>query len=143
MAEMFLSGLPEIDLEHPLDERKCMICLAVYGTETEEDGVVETAVRLPCGHDIGARCIRTWLSPDKEARNSCPACRMTFFPAEPRPYLEHGVFREEGGDEEEEDDWHGFRDRFNSTAFIRLVLDIIGEDGQPEGQEMPQRGARI
>ena len=87
-----------------------MICLAVYGTETKEDGALEIAVRLPCGHDVGARCIWTWLCPDKEARNSCPACRMAFFPAQPRPYLEHEVFGVEGRDEEEEDDWHGFRD---------------------------------
>ena len=143
MAEIFLSELPEIDLEHLLDESKCMICLTEYSTETKEDATVETAVRLPCGHDVGARCIRTWLSPEKEGRNSCPACRMTFFPAQPRPYLEHGLFGMEGRDMEEEDDRHRVRDRTYSPAFVRLFLGLIGEIGQPEGQEMPQREARM
>lgn len=142
MAEIFLSELPEISLEHLLDESKCMICLTAYSTETKEDATVETAARLPCGHHVGASCIRTWLSPDKEGRNSCPACRMTFFPAQPRPYLEHELFGMEGRDMEE-DDRHGFRDSTNTSAFIRLVLGLIGEIGQPEGQEMPQREARM
>ena len=51
-------------------------------------GVVEWEIRLPCGHSVGSSCIVTWLRDN----NSCPACRKTFFPAQPRPYLEHGIF---------------------------------------------------
>lgn len=126
-----------------------MICREVYGTETEEEGAVETAIRLPCGHDCGAGCIRTCLSPDKEARNTCPACRRTFFPAQPRPYLEHGLF-------DEDDDWHAARGlinpfprfillpRPNPAASFLSALHMVGQAGQPprEGQEVPQLGAR-
>ncbi len=147
MAQIFLDGLPQVTLEGLTAESKCMICLNEYGTEIEEDSV-ENAVRLPCGHDVGAKCIQTWLSPDKEARNSCPACRMTFFPAQPRPYMEHSEI-EEVGEEDEEDDWHGSRGRASIPlwpslgAFFRGVLCIVGEAGQPpqEGQIL-QRDAR-
>ena len=117
-----------------------MICLNEYGTEIEEGGTDETAVYLPCGHDVGAECIRTWLSPDREARNSCPACRMTFFPAQPRPYMEYGTIEDEEEEEEDDsqDDWHGPRRRANPAAFFRDVLRLVGETGQPpeEGQEI-------
>lgn len=120
-----------------------MICLNVYGTEIEEGGTDETAVYLPCGHNVGAECIRTWLSPDREARNSCPACRMTFFPAQPRPYMEYGTLEEEQEEEEDDDDddWHGPRRRANPAAFFRDVLRLVGETGQPpvEEREVPQR----
>ena len=110
MAQQFLDGLPKVNTEDLPAESSCMICRELYGTSTEaaEDGAAESAVRLPCGHDIGAECIRKWLSDDKEARNSCPACRMTFFPAQPRPYLEHGIY-DENEEEDEDDDWHGAR----------------------------------
>lgn len=108
MAQLFLDGLPPVDLETLSADSTCMICLNVYGTKTAEDDAVEMAVRLPCDHEVGAGCIRTWLSPDEEARNSCPACRMRFFPAQPRPHMEHGAV-EESGTEDEEDDWHGPR----------------------------------
>lgn len=124
-----------------------MICLDRYDTETDEGDAVETVVRLPCGHDVGAECIRTWLSPDREARNSCPACRMAFFPALPRPYMEHGTIEDA---QDEEDDWHGARGRANLPLwasgfdFFQDILRIIGEDGQPpqEGQEVLQGEAR-
>ena len=112
MAELFLDRLPQVDLGELPDESKCMICLAVYYTETEEDGTMEIAVRLPCGHDVGDECIRIWLSPDKEGRNSCPACRMTFFPGQPRPYMEHEMFEEEREAVDERVDDHEFEYEF-------------------------------
>ena len=141
MAEVFLRGLPELEVQHLPDESRCMICLNSYGAETKDDGAVEAAVRLPCGHDVGAECIRTWLSPDKEAKNSCPACRMSFFPAQPRPYMEHGVFEDEDDLEievqteyeylEDADDiWSEFYNMAN-PRHVRNVLYVIGELGQP------------
>lgn len=129
-----------------------MICLATYGVDAKDDGAMEAVVRLPCGHQVGAECIRTWLSPDKAARNSCPACRMTFFPAQPRPYMEHEVFEDssdEGEDEDDDEDDDEADDeaddedgddryrvaRNANPNFIRNVLRIIGDGGQ----EMPQR----
>lgn len=46
---------------------------------------------MPCKHTFGSRCITKWLDPMDNAKNSCPLCRFSFFPAQPRPYLEHGV----------------------------------------------------
>lgn len=120
-----------------------MICLITYGTESKDDGAVEAAVRLPCGHDVGAECIRTWLSPDKEAKNSCPACRMSFFPAQPQLYREHGLHEDisdeiDDDDENEDgDDWHRVTRNAN-PIFLRNILRVIAEDGQPR-QERPQR----
>ena len=143
MAYQFLDGLSKVNTQFLSAESKCMICLNVYGTEIEEDGTDEPALWLPCGHDVGAECIRTWLSPDKEARNSCPVCRMTSFPAQPRPYMEYGTIEEEEDEEEDDDDddWHGPRRRANPAAFFRDVLRLVGETGQPpeEGQEVSQR----
>lgn len=65
----------------------CMICLEKYNTLNTSTGVVEREIRLPCGHGVGSSCIVIWL----QANNNCPACRAIFFPAQPRPYLEHGV----------------------------------------------------
>ncbi|KAL9137342.1 MAG: hypothetical protein Q9175_001442 [Cornicularia normoerica] len=65
----------------------CMICLEDYNTLNTSTGVVEWEVRLPCGHQVGSSCIVSWL----EASNNCPLCRLTFFPGQPRPYLEHGI----------------------------------------------------
>lgn len=146
MAQQFLDGLPKLNPGDLTAESSCIICRELYNTEAAEDGAAESAVRLPCGHDIGAACIRKWLSDDKEARNSCPACRMTFFPAQPRPYLEHGVFNADE-DEDEDDDWHGARGGANhplprahpAASFLR-ILRMVGQAGQPreDGQEVPQ-----
>ena len=65
----------------------CMICLEEYNTLNTSTGIIECEVRLPCSHRIGSSCIVTWL----RANNNCPACRATFFPAQPRPNLEHGI----------------------------------------------------
>ena len=164
MAQKFLDELPTVSLKDLPDGSRCMICLSDYGTTAKDDVAVEPVVRLPCGHDVGAVCIRKWLSPDEAARNSCPACRMTFFPALPRPYMEHGRYEdsdddddedededEESGDESEnsEDDSEDYnmdrtvedtRHRVPSNAdrhSLRDILRVIAEDGQPR-QEVPQ-----
>ena len=69
------------------EDGNCMICLEDYNKLNTSTGIIESEVRLPCGHQVGSSCIVTWL----QAHNSCPACRATFFPAQPRPYLEHGI----------------------------------------------------
>lgn len=65
----------------------CMICLEDYNTLNTSTGVVEWEIRLPCGHGVGSSCIVAWL----RTNNSCPACRATFFPQQPRPQLEHDI----------------------------------------------------
>ncbi|KAJ9664635.1 hypothetical protein H2201_005149 [Coniosporium apollinis] len=55
------------------EERSCCICTDTYGEEKP--------VQLPCGHIMGADCIRAWLSV-KERKNKCPVCRYMLFPLE-------------------------------------------------------------
>ena len=72
---------------HSDQDADCIICLEKYNTLNISTGTVELEIRLPCGHRMGSSCIVTWL----KAHNNCPACRATFFPAQPRPYLVHGI----------------------------------------------------
>ena len=66
----------------------CCICLQDFGTLSPETGVIECGVALPCCiASVGSSCIATWL----RSNNTCPVCRHVFFPAQPRPYLEHGI----------------------------------------------------
>ncbi|KAL9068289.1 MAG: hypothetical protein Q9161_006315 [Pseudevernia consocians] len=93
MAQEFLSQLLRIENTVQVDEleaRTCMICLESYGTLNSSTGAVELQVRLPCDHLVGTFCIATWLRDN----NNCPACRKTFFPAQPRPYLEHEIIND-------------------------------------------------
>lgn len=141
MAQQFLDSLPKVDAQMQSAESKCMICMDVYGTKTEEGGTNEPAVYLPCGHDVGAKCIEKWMTSESEARNTCPACRTTFFPAQPcpylGPYLEFETLQEER-DEEEDDGqevWNGTRRRAIPGAFFLDVLRLVGEAGQPPEEE--------
>ena len=93
MAEAFRSELLRIENRvHPSTDQPCIICLTGCDTLCSETGTVEWEVRLPCKHTVGSRCIAKWLDPLGVANNSCPVCRYVFFPAQPRPYLEHGTF---------------------------------------------------
>lgn len=66
---------------------ECAICFETYNTMNTSTGIIEAGVRLSCGHTVGSACIATWL----RDQNNCPLCRETFFPRQPRPYLEHGI----------------------------------------------------
>ena len=97
MTQQFLDGLPKVALGELPPDSTCMICLDAYGTQTPDNGdITEFPVRLPCEHHVGSECISIWLSPDKRAQNSCPYCRAKFFPAQPRPYMEHDLIEDEG-----------------------------------------------
>ena len=87
MAGNFLSQLlsTENSVESEEDAR-CSVCLQAYYTLTD-NGAIECEIRLPCGHSMGSMCAFTWLN----SNNTCPFCRQEFFPAQPRPYLEHGI----------------------------------------------------
>lgn len=69
-------------------DEPCCICLQAFGTLSTETGVIECGVALPCCiASVGSSCIATWC----RTNNTCPVCRHVFFPAQPRPYLEHGI----------------------------------------------------
>ena len=87
MAQAFLSQL--LTAENRVESEanaQCSVCLQEYGTLTQT-GAIECEVRLPCNHRLGSMCAFTWL----KSNNTCPLCRKDFFPAQPRPYLEHGI----------------------------------------------------
>ena len=91
MAQEFLDQLLRMENTVKVDEQEtCMVCLESYGTLNSSTGAIEVQVRLPCSHLVGTICIATWLRDN----NSCPACRATFFPAQPRPYLEYGIIND-------------------------------------------------
>lgn len=89
MSQRFLEGLLSATESRVNSDQdaKCMVCLEDYNTLNTSTGIVEWEMRLPCGHRIGSSCIVTWL----QVNNNCPACRAIFFPAQPRPHLEHGI----------------------------------------------------
>ena len=96
MAEAFLDGLLQTTNITQSDDQNCVICLQETGKISRETGYVELLVRLPCTHLVGSGCISRWLTEN----NSCPICRREFFPAQPRPYLEHGVMDGQGDEDE-------------------------------------------
>ena len=130
MAEAFIDGLPRVDLASLPNESTCMICLIPYGNDTENSSTLETAVRLPCGHHIGADCIHTWLSPNKAAKNSCPYCRTEFWELE------------SNDESDDEDAWYGTANPFSRAEPLEIfesAIHFIAKDGQPprEGQQVP------
>ena len=92
MSAAFLADILKIENSILWDSgQPCCICLENFGTMSSETGVVEYGVRLLCSHYVGSSCIATWL----RSNNTCPVCRHAFFPAQPRPYLEHGIIANE------------------------------------------------
>lgn len=89
MSQQFLERLLSTEENHMRSDQgaNCMVCYEDYNTLNASTGVVEWEIRLPCGHQLGSSCIVTWL----RANNNCPACRAVFFPAQPRPYLDHSI----------------------------------------------------
>ena len=99
MAEAFLYELLQAHNRVNNQDERCCICLEEYGTLSRETGTIEVEMRLPCDHSIGSACIATWLKDN----NSCPICRREFFPAQPRPYLEHGTLDDQENDGAEDE----------------------------------------
>jgi len=51
-------------------DRDCSICREAFGSSSDE-APSESVVKLPCGHQFGSLCIRTWLKESHEF----PLCR--------------------------------------------------------------------
>ena len=67
---------------------------------SSETGIIECSIRLPCNHLVGSHCLATWF----HHNNSCPICRREFFPATPRPPLEHETAQGDGDGDDDDDD---------------------------------------
>lgn len=130
MAAEFLRQLFQIENIVLSDDSRCCICLADYGLLCTETGVIECEIRLPCNHVVGSFCVAKWLSPTQLGHNSCPLCRREFFPAQPRPYLEHGIMNddvdmvEDNSESESDDNDRRSREGANSIRYPRLY-DLI------------------
>lgn len=119
MAEAFLFELLQIQNSVNNSEERCSICLENYGILCRENGTIEVGIRLPCNHTVGSACIATWL----KTNNTCPVCRHEFFPAQPRPFLEHGIMDDQ--EDDVEDVQLSFRDlNQDFCAQLRLDMDI-------------------
>ena len=115
MAETFLDQLLQITNSVPRGDRECVICHSETGTMSRTTGYLELLIRLPCSHVVGSGCIARWFQED----NSCPFCRQEFFPAQPRPHLEHGVA------EEQDDEDHEVEAPRNNEQELRSRLALI------------------
>ena len=81
----FLASLPKVrPTSLPEDDRTCAICQDKYGERPDS----ENAVKLPCGHHMGASCVENWFSPDGSNKNTCPLCREMFFELEDEEDIE-------------------------------------------------------
>ena len=120
MAEEFRRALlqtsnivPSSDIEH----QDYIICLQETGKMSQETGLVELQVRLPCEHVVGSGCIDIWL----RTNNSCPMCRRVFFHAHQEQYLEDiNVQNQE--EDEEEDQEEEEEDREEQEEITRMLL---------------------
>ena len=103
----FLSQLPKV--QNVTDDEECPVCLQIYlpitaptakasgiiqgflsmfGRQEPEPIEPEYAVRLPCQHVIGSKCIKRWLS-SEQGHNTCPYCVKQLFTPIDRPYCNH------------------------------------------------------
>ena len=118
----FLSQLPEV--QDVTDDDECPVCLQTYLPTTAvaapAPGMIqgflsrflrqepepikpETAVRLPCQHMIGSRCIKHWLS--QEDHHTCPYCVKDLFIPIDHPSCNHP-------------DWNMLMDRLGGYGFV-------------------------
>ena len=123
MSQDYLTSLLNTP-EHRV-QGECAICLEPFNTMNTTTGIIEVEIRLGCRHTFGSACIVTWLRDN----NSCPLCRTTFFPAQPRPYLEHGIMdtgRESTG-------------RINATGSITSEPNAVRSVTVPASSELEPR----
>ena len=119
MAEEFRRALLQTSNIVPssdIEDQDCIICLQEIGKMSQETGLVELQVRLPCEHVVGSGCIVVWL----RTNNSCPMCRRVFFHAHQEQYLEDiDVQNQEEEYQEEEDRWE---DQEEEEEIKRMLL---------------------
>ena len=94
MPKDFLTQLPEAHNLTDNNDDKCPVCLAKYrprnpppargmierlastlfvrGNPEAIETEFEVAVRLPCQHVLGAKCMKRWVSPIEGGQTTCP-----------------------------------------------------------------------
>lgn len=92
MAAQLLSQLQAVVVAN-LEDKTCFICAQEYRTPQPDNGVIEDAIRLPCGFVIGSVCMRIWL----HRHHTCPHCRQELFP---KDQVEDPIHQHEYSDEE-------------------------------------------
>lgn len=68
----FIRSLPHMQRNQLPQEQDCPICFHPYNTHPSSD---IPAVRLCCGHIVGADCLFEWL----KDQSSCPQCHIEVF----------------------------------------------------------------
>ena len=104
------------------EDQNCIICLEKTGEMSQETGLVEFQVRLPCGHNVGSGCIAVWL----KTQNSCPLCRRVFFRAYEEENLEDMNVQNHEEDHQEQERWENEEDMLLTNCqdySFRLLLD--------------------
>lgn len=120
MAKEFLNQTLRIEnIVQSDDRQRCMICLEEIGSLSSETGIIECQIRLQCNHLVGSHCIATWLHDN----NTCPICRREFFPAQPRPLLEHGIMQDDDASDDDDQDRFNRLGRNTERSTRRLGLD--------------------
>ena len=91
-GQKFLDELPDVemkDLQQNEEEgATCHICTEVFDNGTRAGA--EAAVKLPCGHVLGRKCMSRWLG----TNNSCPMCRRVLFQSQRPPQWESSSSRD-------------------------------------------------
>ncbi|KAL9134705.1 MAG: hypothetical protein Q9175_004106 [Cornicularia normoerica] len=101
----FLRQLPEA--QDLTDDDECPVCLQKYVcAKTSPPGIIQSlfsiavrrepesietehAVRLPCQHILGSKCIKRWISPAGGNQNTCPYCVQKLFTPVKYPVSNH------------------------------------------------------
>lgn len=132
------AGMKAVPLEDIGEEdRECRICSNEYGTRN--DGVIETAVELPCGHQFGGWCITEWFS---RSKRSCPYCRsvvpgpgralggMDLWDLDLEGYSEWDVQRQVHGRIDSEG-WH--------FAYAEWMFEFFDDEDHQQQEELERR----
>ena len=70
-----IADLPTVSIaDLPDEQQRCSICLESYIKDEFDESIPENPTRLPCGHVVGHRCLRSWVFPYGDGEY-CPVCR--------------------------------------------------------------------
>ena len=116
----FLNQFPDISPQDLEDNTSCAICLEAFNSGAEP----EPALRLPCAHVLGRRCMTRWL----ESHNSCPMCRHELFDHDQqheRSSLSNGDDDGPGDEDDGELDLEEFQAARRQIAVVEAALDRL------------------